>query len=36
MKAHMKKLGSMRIELPDGTWYWDVKPDLSAGEVFEL
>lgn len=36
MRARMKELGSVRIELPDGTWYWDVKPDLRAGQVFEL
>lgn len=22
--------------LKDGSWYWDLKPDLLAGEVFEL
>lgn len=36
MQARMRELGSVRIELPDGTWYWDVKPDLRIGEVFEL
>lgn len=36
MQARMKELGSARIELPDGTWYWIVKADMRVGEVFEL
>lgn len=36
MKRHLEILGSRRIFLKDGTWYWDLKPDLSIGEVFEL
>lgn len=36
MKARMRELGSKRIWLRDGTWYWDIKPDLRVGEVFEL
>jgi hypothetical protein len=36
MVTRMKELGSVRTDLPDGSWYWDIKPDLRAGEVFEL
>ena len=36
MKRRLEILGSRRIFLKDGTWYWDLKPDLSIGEVFEL
>ncbi len=36
MRARLAEPGSRRVWLPDGTWYWDLKPDLIAGEVFEL
>jgi len=36
MRARLAQLGSRRVWLSDGTWYWDLKPDLIAGEVFEL
>ena len=36
MRARLAELGSRRVRLPDGTWYWDLKPDMIAGEVFEL
>ena len=29
-------LGSTRVELPDGSWYWDLKPDWRPGEVVDL
>ena len=25
-----------RIEMPDGSWYWDLKPDWRPGEVVDL
>jgi predicted nucleotidyltransferase len=25
-----------KVTLENGTWYWDLKPDLVAGEIFEL
>jgi predicted nucleotidyltransferase len=28
MRARLAELGSQRVWLPDGTWYWDLKPDL--------
>ena len=33
--ARMKELGSRKIVLDEG-WYWDLKPDLTWGEVFEI
>lgn len=35
-KRRLKALGSKRIFLKDGSWYWDLKPDLVPEEVFEL
>lgn len=32
----LKQLGSRRTACEDGTWYWELKPDLKFGEVFEL
>jgi uncharacterized protein len=36
MRERMKALGSRRKYLPDGTWYWDLKPDFRYGEDVEL
>ena len=36
LRARLAELGSRRVRLPDGAWYWDLKPDLIAGEAFEL
>jgi uncharacterized protein len=36
MRARMRVLGSRRVVLPDGSWYWDLKPDFKFGEVVEL
>jgi len=36
MRERMRALGSRRIHLPGGTWYWDLKPDFRFGEVVEL
>ncbi|MCK4248106.1 MAG: nucleotidyltransferase domain-containing protein [Methanomicrobia archaeon] len=36
IKDRLKKLGSIKVYLGDGTWYWDLKPDLKLGEVFSL
>lgn len=36
MRARMHALGSRRIYLGDGTWYWDLKPDFRFGEVVEI
>lgn len=36
LRQRLHELGARRIFLPDGSWYWDLKPDLVLGEVFEL
>lgn len=36
LRARMKTLGSRKIVLDDGTYYWLLKPDLKFGEVIEL
>ena len=36
MRGRMRELGSRRIHLPDGTWYWDLKPDFRWGDVVEI
>jgi hypothetical protein len=36
IRARMRELGSVRKWLPDGRWYWDLKPDYKFGEVFEI
>ncbi|MDH5186695.1 MAG: nucleotidyltransferase domain-containing protein [candidate division WOR-3 bacterium] len=35
-KKRIRELGSKKVILEDGRWYWDLKPDLKLGEVFEL
>jgi len=36
LKKRLEKLGSKRVFLEDGSWYWILKPDLKPGEVFKL
>lgn len=36
LRARLAELGSRRIELPNGDWYWDIKPDMRAGEIVHL
>lgn len=36
MRERMRALGSRRIYLDDGSWYWDLKPDFRFGEVVEI
>lgn len=36
VRRRLQELGSRRITRPDGTWYWDLKPDWRPGEVIEL
>lgn len=36
LRARMKALGSRKIVLDDGTYYWLLKPGLRFGEVIEL
>ncbi len=35
LRACLRELGSKRIELPDGKWYWDLKPDMRPGEIVD-
>lgn len=36
VRRRLRELGSKRIERPDGSWYWDLKPDWRPGELVEL
>lgn len=36
IKKRLKELGSRKVVLEDGSWYWDLKPDWKPGEVIEL
>ena len=36
LRQRLMELGSKRVFLEDGSWYWLLKPDLRRGEVFEL
>lgn len=36
LRARMKTLGSRKVVLDDGTYYWLLKPGLRFGEVIEL
>ena len=36
LRLRLSELGSRRVELADGSWYWDLKPDMRPGEVIAL
>lgn len=36
LKNRLNELGSQKRVLPDGRWYWVLKPDLKWGEVVEI
>lgn len=36
MRSRLARAGCRRVELSDGTWFWDLKPDYRPGEVVEL
>ena len=36
IRRRLRELGSKRIKRPDGSWYWDLKPDWRPGELIEL
>jgi predicted nucleotidyltransferase len=36
LKKRLSSLGSKKVLLDDGSWYWDLKPDLKLGEEFVL
>ena len=36
LSKRLKELGTKKVILEDGTWYWLLKPDWKPGEVIEL
>jgi len=36
MRDCMRRLGSRRVRLEDGSWYWHLRPDFRFGGVVEL
>jgi hypothetical protein len=36
IRRRLRELGSRRVELPDGTWYWHLKPDWRPGDIVAL
>ena len=36
MRERMRALGSRRIFLENGSWYWDLKPDYQFGDIVEI
>lgn len=36
MRERMRVLGSRRVFLDDGTWYWNLKPDFRFGEIVTI
>ncbi len=36
LKKRLDQLGSKKIILDDNTWYWNLKPDIEAGDIIEL
>ncbi len=36
LRSRMAALGSRKVVLPDGNWYWILKPDIKFGEVVRL
>ncbi len=36
LKNRLIQLGSKKVILDDDTWYWNLKPDIEAGEIIEL
>lgn len=36
VRRRLRELGSQRIDRPDGSWYWDLKPDWRPGEIVDL
>ncbi len=36
LRRRLRELGSKRVFLPSGSWYWVLKPDIKWGEVIDL
>lgn len=33
LKHRLEEWGSRKVQLPDGSWYWELKPDRKPGET---
>jgi predicted nucleotidyltransferase len=36
LRRRLEALGAKKVRLPNGSWYWDLKPDYRLGEVVEI
>ncbi|MFQ6086230.1 MAG: nucleotidyltransferase domain-containing protein [Candidatus Bathyarchaeia archaeon] len=36
LRRRLREMGARRIELPDGSWYWRLRPKVRRGEVVSL
>ncbi len=36
LRQRLEQMGAKKLFLPDGRWYWDLKPDWTPGEVITL
>jgi predicted nucleotidyltransferase len=36
MRARLRELGSRRVFLPDGSWYWDLYPQFQFGDEVRI
>jgi predicted nucleotidyltransferase len=36
LRARLKALGAIKVKLPNGSWYWIIKPSARHGEVIEV
>ncbi len=36
LRRRLRELGAKKVMLPEGGWYWDLKPDWRPGEVIAL
>ncbi|MBS7637475.1 nucleotidyltransferase domain-containing protein [Candidatus Bathyarchaeota archaeon] len=36
LRGRLEELGARRVRLGDGSWLWDLKPDIKRGEVVEI
>jgi len=36
LEEALKVLGTVRVERPDGTYIWFLKPDIAPGELIEI
>ncbi|MGC8849398.1 MAG: nucleotidyltransferase domain-containing protein [Candidatus Bathyarchaeia archaeon] len=36
LKKRLRALKAKRVYLGDGSWFWDLKPDIKRGEVVEI